>query len=144
MPSKTVLLGDIGATNARFALLVDGVIGPVTWKQVANHRNFGDALQTLLKVQYHEIAASDAILAVAGPVAGGRCEFTNSSWTIDDQELRDRFDFNSVRVLNDFEATGLSLPHLTEQDLCALGGGRAVPGAPSGGLDPDPASGSRA
>ena len=136
VPSKTVLLGDIGATNARFALLKDGVIGPVTWSQVAHHRNFGDALETLLKVQYRKIAVSDAILAVAGPVNGGRFYFTNSSWTIDDEELRDRFDFNSVRVLNDFEATALSLPHLTEQDLCALGGGHAAPGKPAAVLGP--------
>ena len=136
VPSKTVLLGDIGATNARFALLTDGVIGPVTWKQVAHHRNLGDALETFLKVQYRKIAVSDAILAVAGPVDGGRFYFTNSSWTIDDEELRDRFDFNSVRVLNDFEATALSLPHLTGKDLCALGGGHAAPGKPAAVLGP--------
>jgi hypothetical protein len=29
--SEIVLLGDIGATNARFALLTDGVLGSIKW-----------------------------------------------------------------------------------------------------------------
>jgi len=131
-----VLLGDIGATNARFALLADGVLGPITWIEVASHPQFGDAVESLLQAQFRDTAVSDALLAVAGPVDGGRCAFTNCAWTIDHGEVRDRFDFNTVRVINDFEATALSLPHLVEQDLCALGGGRAVPGAPMAVLGP--------
>lgn len=133
---EIVLLGDIGATNARFALLADGVLGPITWIEVASHPQFSDAVAALLQAQFRDIAVSDALLAVAGPVEGGRCAFTNCAWTIDDGEVRDRFDFNTVRVINDFEATALSLPHLVEQDLCALGGGRAVPGAPMAVLGP--------
>src|ERR1700722_4486592 len=33
--AEVVLLGDIGATNARFAVLADGVVGPITWIEVA-------------------------------------------------------------------------------------------------------------
>src|SRR5580704_13792706 len=133
---EIVLLGDIGATNARFALLADGVVGPITWIEVASHPQFGDAVAALLQAQFRDTAVSDALLAVAGPVEGGRCAFTNCAWTIDHGEVRDRFDFNTVRVINDFEATALSLPHLLEQDLCALGGGRAVPDAPMAVLGP--------
>ena len=133
---EIVLLGDIGATNARFALLADGVLGPITWIEVASHPQFGDAVAALLQAQFRDTAVSDALLAVAGPVVGGRCAFTNCPWTIDAGEVRDRFDFDTVRVINDFEATALSLPHLVEQDLRALGGGRAVPGAPMAVLGP--------
>jgi glucokinase len=133
---EIVLLGDIGATNARFALLAAGVLGPITWIEVARHPQFGDAVGALLQAEFRDIAVSDALLAVAGPVDGGRCAFTNCTWTIDDGEMRERFDFNTVRVVNDFEATALSLPHLVQQDLRALGGGRAVPGAPMAVLGP--------
>jgi glucokinase len=133
---EIVLLGDIGATNARFALLAAGVLGPITWIEVASHPQFGDAVGALLQAQFRDIEVSHALLAVAGPVDGGRCAFTNCTWTVDDGEMRDRFDFNTVRVINDFEATALSLPHLAEQHLCALGGGRAVPGAPMAVLGP--------
>jgi glucokinase len=131
-----VLLGDIGATNARFALLAGGKLGPVTWIEVARYPQFGDAVGAMLEDQLAERGVLDALLAVAGPVDGGRCAFTNCAWTIDDREMRDRFDFNTVRVINDFEATALSLPHLADEDLFALGGGRAVPGAPMAVLGP--------
>src|SRR6266853_2394338 len=135
-PAQIVLLGDIGATNARFALLAEGVLSPVTWVEVASYPQFADAVADLLQAQFREMAVSDALIAVAGPVDGGRCAFTNCAWTIDDREVRDRFDFKTVRVINDFEATALSLPHLAEPDLYALGGGRAVPGAPMAVLGP--------
>jgi glucokinase len=41
--AEAVLLGDVGATNARFALLVDGVVGAITWIEVACHPTFGEA-----------------------------------------------------------------------------------------------------
>jgi glucokinase len=133
---ESVLLGDIGATNARFAVLAGGVLGPVTWVEVAHYPQLTDAVGALLQAQFRETTVSDALLAVAGPVDGGRCAFTNCAWTVDHHEVRDRFDFKSVRVINDFEATALSLPHLAERDLRALGGGRAVPGAPMAVLGP--------
>jgi glucokinase len=134
--AEVVLLGDIGATNARFAVLADGVVGPITWIEVAHYPQFGDAIGALLQAQFGGMPVSAALLAVAGPVDRGRCAFTNCAWTIDDGEMRDRFELNTVRVINDFEATALSLPHLADEDLHALGGGRAVPGAPMAVLGP--------
>jgi glucokinase len=126
---EPVLLGDIGATNARFALLASGALGPVAWIEVARHRDFADALDALLKSEFDGVEASDAVLAVAGPVESGRCALTNCSWTVDAREIRNRFAFNRVRVINDFEATALSLPHLSAEDLYRIGEGHAVPHA---------------
>ena len=134
--AEIVLLGDIGATNARFALLADGVLGPVTWIEVARYPRFADAIGGFLKTQFREMPVTDALLAVAGPVEAERCSFTNSSWAIDGREMRDRFKFQTVRIINDFEATARSLPHLIEQDVRSLGGGRAVAGAPRVVLGP--------
>jgi glucokinase len=126
---EAVLLGDIGATNARFALLAGGTLGPVAWIEVARHRSFADAVDAVLKSEFDGAAASDAVLAVAGPVESGRAALTNSSWTVDAGEIRSRFAFNKVRIINDFEATALSLPHLGDEDLYRIGEGRAVPHA---------------
>jgi glucokinase len=134
--AEVVLLGDIGATNARFALLADGALGPVTWIEVARYPQFGDAVRAVVQGPFGANSISDALLAVAGPVEGGRCAFTNCAWTIDHREVRDQFAFNTVRVINDFEATALSLPHLAGEDVRALGGGCAVPGAPMAVLGP--------
>jgi glucokinase len=134
--AEAVLLGDVGATNARFAVLVDGVLGPIKWIEVAHHPTFGEAIQHFIQSHPHKHQITRALLAVAGPVEGGRCHFTNSPWTVDGQDLRCRFGFQSVELVNDFEATALSLPHLAKQDLRSLGEGRGVPGAPMVVLGP--------
>jgi len=131
-----VLLGDIGATNARFALLTRGALGSVAWIEVAQYPNFEDAVDALLKSRFDGVEVSHAVLAVAGPVESGRCNFTNCSWTVDARDIRKRFAFDTVRVVNDFEATALSLPHLGEDDLYRVGGGRAVLHAPKVVLGP--------
>ena len=132
---EAMLLGDIGATNARFALAVDGRLGPIKWIEVARYPSVTDAIDVFLQGQFR-VKVAKARLAVAGPVSDERCTFTNCAWTVDGSEMRNRFEFNNVQIINDFEATALSLPHLMEQDLHSLGGGRAVSGAPMVVLGP--------
>jgi glucokinase len=129
-------LGDIGATNARFAMLTAGVLGPVKWIEVARYSKLADAIEDFLQSQFFRSPVSGAVLAVAGPVEGQRSHFTNSSWTIDGRGIRNRFEFRAVWLVNDFEATALSLPHLMEQDVRTLGGDQAVSGAPMVVLGP--------
>ena len=136
MTACAVLLGDIGATNARFALLTDGLLGPVKWIEVARYPQFADAIEGFLQEHFRERLIENALFAVAGPVEGESCNLTNCSWTIDGREVRDRFKLQTVRIINDFEATALSLPHLMEGDVRSLGGGRAVSGAPMVVLGP--------
>jgi glucokinase len=136
MTASAVLLGDIGATNARFALMTDGLLGPVKWIAVARYPQFADAIEDLLQEQFCERLVGNAVFAVAGPVEGESCNLTNCSWTIDGREMRDRFKLQTVRIINDFEATALSSPHLMEGDVRSLGGGRAVSGAPMVVLGP--------
>jgi glucokinase len=126
---EAVLLGDVGATNARFAVIFDEMLGPIEWIDVADHPTFDGALKHFLQSRGRDHRVAHALLAIAGPVKDDRCEFTNCPWTVDSRDLRDRFGFQSVQLVNDFEATALSLPHLAKQDLRSLGEGRGVPGA---------------
>jgi glucokinase len=128
--AEAMLLGDVGATNARFAVLFDGVLGPIKWIEVSHHPIFGEAVEEFLEMHPRNTPVIHALLAVAGPVEEQRCTFTNCPWTIDGRDMRDRFGFQSVQIVNDFEATAWSLPRLAKQDLRSMGGGRAVPGAP--------------
>jgi glucokinase len=130
------LLGDIGATNVRFALLSNGVLGPIKWFTVADFPRFTDAVNAFLDSYCRQVSVCEALLAVAGPVDNDRCVLTNSAWTIDASELCGAFSFVKVHILNDFEATALSLPLLTAADLYAVGGGEAVLGAPMAVLGP--------
>jgi glucokinase len=135
-PREAVLLGDIGATNARFAVLIDGMLGPIEWIEVAHHPTFDGAVKHFLQSHGRDHRVAHALLAIAGPVKDDRCEFTNCPWTVDSRDIRDRFGLQSVQLINDFEATALSLPHLAKQDLRSLGEGRGVPGAPMVVLGP--------
>jgi glucokinase len=136
MQREQTLLGDIGATNARFSLMANGALGPVTELEVARYARFPDAVADFLNHHGDPVQVSRALLAVAGPVEGNRCKLTNCPWTIDGDELRTTFRLAKVRVVNDFAATAYSLPSLAATDLHAIGGGRAVPGAPMAALGP--------
>ena len=135
MANESVLLGDIGATNARFALFRDGALGPVEWMAGAQYAQFPDAVEAFL-VKRGRPALGAALLAVAGPVEANRARMTNRGWVIDGGELSAQFRLRRARILNDFEATAWSLPNLTPEDLHPIGRGTAVPGAPLAVLGP--------
>src|SRR5689334_270142 len=110
LPCQHALLGDVGATNARFALLEDGVLGPIRSFEVAKFARFADALELFLKDCGSHAPAQHALFAIAAPIndeRDERCSLTNCSWLIDRQELRMRFRIES-RLLNDFEAVAFS------------------------------------
>src|SRR5262249_37448994 len=130
------LLGDIGATNVRFALLSHRVLGPIKWFTVADFPRFTDVVTAFLDCHYRQVPVHEALLAVAGPIDNDRCVLTNSAWTIDASELCAAFIFSKVHIFNDFEATALSLPLHTAADLYPVGGGEPALGAPMAVLGP--------
>jgi glucokinase len=130
------LLGDIGATNARFALLTDGTVGAIEWFTVAEYAQFADALSTFIKRSPDRSSAKAIALAVAAPIKGERITMINCPWVIDAAELRAKFGFTDIKLLNDFEATAFSLPLLAGKDLVTIGGGEPLAGAPRAVLGP--------
>jgi glucokinase len=128
------LLADIGATNARFALLAGGTLGAVKNLEVGAFDRFTDAVNVFLK-DSGGTPVTHAVVAVAGPVHGQRCVLTNCDWTIDAEQLRASFGF-AARVVNDFEAVALSLPALAVTDVADVGNGMVVPGAPTAVVGP--------
>ena len=133
---ERLLLGDIGATNAKFAVLSNGVLGPVKSFAVADFPRFVDVVDAFLDSDCRPLTVQEALLAVAGPVEDNRCVLTNCPWIFDAGELRTALGFAKIHLCNDFEATALSLPHLTAADLYPLGEGKAVRGAPMAVLGP--------
>jgi glucokinase len=134
-PAGEILLADIGATNARFALLDPREkIGPVRTRAVADYPRFTDAVAAFL--EGHDAPLAGAVLAVAGPIEGERAVMTNCPWVIDAAEQRRALGTPAVRIINDFEATAWSLPALEPDHVTALGAGRAVEGAPMVVLGP--------
>ena len=135
-----ILLGDIGATNARLALLSNGSLNTISSFEVAKFGQFTDVLANFVTEHCHKTKIHQALLAFAGPVTGERVPLTNSFWVIDPHELQTDFGLQ-VRIINDFEAVALSLPSLTSTDLAEIGSGRPEAGAPMAVLGPGTGSG---
>lgn len=131
-----VLLGDIGGTNARFALCRPGQLSAIESMSVVDYGQIADALDAFLAAQGGPTNVSGAILAVAGPVEGERCKLTNASWVIDGGELRAKFGWARAKIVNDFEAIAWALPNLTPVDLFAIGGGTPKTEAPAIAIGP--------
>jgi glucokinase len=119
--SESALLADIGATNARFALLTGADIGPVATYAVADYASPIEAARAFLAGPAAGHAPSKALIAAAGPVVNGRVVLTNAAWTVDAGRIRHGLDMADVQVLNDFEALGWSLPALRPDDITMLG-----------------------
>ncbi len=131
MPDPVLLIGDIGGTNARFALADPASPG---FDQVAKLAcaDFPTA-EAAIAHYLSQVAARDPdviCLAAAGPVVDGHVVFTNNDWRLSATGLAERFGARSVSLLNDFEAVACSLPFLGEDDLHVIGaaGSPAQPG----------------
>jgi len=129
------LVGDVGGTNARFALLDEfGVpMTPVTLR-VADHPDLVTAIRHFLEQQARATGERStgtlhaAAIAVATPVIGDRIKLTNSHWSWSIEETRTALGVETLHLVNDFTALALSVPHLPPDQLDAVGGGAPAPG----------------
>ena len=127
--SECVLLADIGGTNARFSLAQGGETGPIEHLRVADFPSVTDAISAFL-ARCAGAPVRAAILGVAGTVENNRSLMTNSRWVIDGSDLQKRFGFETVHLLNDFEAVAWSLPVLQPSDLFPVGRQQLIARAP--------------
>jgi len=131
------LLGDIGATNARFALLDGtGMIGHIRVLACADHAGLAEAAEAYLKQARAEEAGGTggeahrlraAAIDVAGPVAGDQVTLTNHPWSFSQAALKGRLGVERLLIVNDFAAVAAAAPHLGMSELGWLGGGTAPP-----------------
>lgn len=134
--AERTILGDVGGTNVRFAVLTDGELGPIERMAVRDYAHFAAALDVFLTHQIDRAAIRRAIFGAAGVVDGDRCALTNNPWVVDAAELRGHFGLTRIHIVNDFEALGWSLPHLTGDDVAKMGGGAPLADAPMVVLGP--------
>ena len=131
------LLGDIGATNVRFALCEKGHRpGDAFVHECASYRGLDDAIEACLEEAALATPPTEAVCAVAGPVTGDRVDMTNHPWQFSIRGLERQLGLERLTVINDFTAIALSLPWLQEEDRRQIGGGRPIYGQPLGVLGP--------
>jgi glucokinase len=135
MTGSLRLLGDVGATNARFALLdADGRIGSVRTLACDDYPGIAEAIAAYCASGTKP--PDSAALAWAGPVTGDEVALTNHPWSFSIAALQRRFGFSRLLVINDFTANALALRRLAEEDRSQLGGGAPIAETPIGILGP--------
>jgi glucokinase len=132
-PHFTGLVGDIGGTHARFALITgDGQpLAHALTLPTSGFADLGEAVQAYLQ-QVGAAAPTQACIAIANPIDGDWLRMTNTAWAFSIEATRQRLGLASLRMLNDWEAMALSAPTFTAGELLPLGGGESVPDAPRG------------
>ena len=122
LPKPCLLIGDIGGTNARFALAEPGGSG-FSNELTLTCDDYETAEQGIeAYLQRAGGGTPDVIcLAAAGPVVEGTVKFTNNHWLIDQRRLEERFPLARVQLLNDFESIAYAIPVLAEGDVEPIG-----------------------
>jgi len=131
--SGCVLVGDVGGTNARFALSdKPGCLREFRSYHVEDYPNFTDALVAFLTAVGMGGSSSRSPTAVriaaAGPIdESGSVTLTNAPWRISEADIRGAAGGARARLFNDLEAVALALPHLGDADVAPFGGSIADP-----------------
>ena len=118
------LVGDIGGTNARFALVEDAGRRPRISDPKAYPTSAYPSPEAAIEAYLTDSGAERpqaAVLAVAGPVTDGAMHFTNLDWEVSEARLKRVGGFKSARLLNDFAAQALGAPRLGKGALRVLG-----------------------
>lgn len=121
-----VLLADIGATNARFALVAPEGRQFVSVLRCRDHTTLVAAARAFLEMSQLPRPRLGAF-AVAGPVQGRIAMLTNHPWAVDAAELEALLGLDHLMLMNDFTAQALALPWLGADDLQPLGCDPALP-----------------
>ena len=120
---KTLLVGDVGGTNARFAIahMIDGkpVLEHHESFPASEHPTFLGGVKAF--IDGCEVKPTGGVIAVAGPVTDGAIDLTNSPWQVSETELA-TLGLNPVRLINDFEALAWGAPVVPADQLASLGG----------------------
>ena len=127
------LLADVGGTHTRCALA--GSIADVHDISVMDNDS-AESLEQLLTDYLHQVRSSAepaqvdaAAIGVAAPIVGDTVTMLNRNWRFSTDQLRQALQLDTLRVINDFTAQALALPHLNPgEDLQKIGGGEGAPG----------------
>lgn len=136
MHSFPALVADIGATNARFALVEPtGVTSPRILRCV-DYPSLEAAARVFVEQVGCDTWPADAAIAIAGPVNEDYVELTNHAWSFSVSALKDNLGLDRLQVINDFTAQALAVTQLGPTDVAQVGGGQAQPNKPIGILGP--------
>lgn len=119
------LIADIGATNARFALVGDQGFFDQKILQCSDFPTIVDAAKSFL-ASTGKKSPSMAAIAVAGPVSGDFFEMTNNPWRFSIEQTKKDLGLETLTLFNDFEAIAMGIPFLEKKDIVQIGGNQTA------------------
>ena len=126
---KLALIGDIGGTNARFALTDLAAPQPRIMQEQTltdtGYHSLRDAARHYLDVTGSRPERS--VLAVASPIEGDEITLTNRDWSFNRSKLQQALGLDNLHLINDFAAIAWAAPHLAADDRMTLHGTPATP-----------------
>ena len=126
----TALVGDIGGTNARFALWRNQTIESVRVLPTVEYPRAEDAIRAYLQGIGQSVEALQAVcLACAGPVSGDEFAFTNNHWRLSRKSFSEDLGLSDFLLVNDFTAMALGMTRLREGELIEVCPGQSAPDA---------------
>ena len=134
MTTTYALLADIGGTNARFALGDGTRLHAINTLPTADYPRLEDAIAAYLRAQ--NVSVKQASIAIANPITGDRVQMTNHHWTFSISALQAEFQLEKLRVINDFTAQALAVPHLGADEKRLVRAGEAAAGTPLAVIGP--------
>ena len=129
---RLALVGDIGGTNARFALWRDSRLESVQVLAAADFATPEQAVEhylTSLGLAPGSVGA--ACLACAGPVKGEQFTFTNNHWRLSRHDFCGALQLDELQLINDFAAMALGMTRVSEAERRTIRPGVAEPDAPA-------------
>ncbi|MEE4730749.1 glucokinase [Pseudomonas alliivorans] len=134
---KLALVGDIGGTNARFAIWEDDALHSVRVFPTIDYIGPEKAIEVYL--QDLELKRGDigyVCLAVAGPVDGDLFQFTNSHWQLSRKAFCEDLSVDHLLLINDFTAMALGMTRLKDDEYLTVCHGVGKPDRPRAVVGP--------
>ncbi|MCL7931527.1 glucokinase [Halomonas llamarensis] len=124
---RPALIGDIGGTNARLALVPPGDTAPhdIINLPCADYPGVIEAIQDYLSRvgATGDNAPREACLAFACPVHAERVNMTNNHWDFMKSDVRETLNLSLFKTVNDFTAQALGVPHVDTDNLVQVQAG---------------------
>ena len=123
------ILGDVGGTNARFAIQRGPRTALERVEKLAcdDFADFSDALSHYRALI--DVPVKAAAFGIANPVNGPDLRMTNHPWAFSIEAVRRAQTLEALLFLNDFTALSLGLEGIREGEVTQIGGGPGQPGA---------------
>lgn len=134
---KLALVGDIGGTNARFAIWEDNQLHSIRVFPTVDYTGPEQAVEVYL--QDLDLQRGDVgfvCLAVAGPVDGDEFQFTNSHWSFSRSRFCTDLKVDHLLLINDFTAMALGMTRLQDDEYLTVCHGIGKPERPRAVIGP--------